>query len=61
LGKIRNSYKILVGKPGQKKSLGKPRIKWKGNIKIGLVKWGERVWTAFVWLKMGLLTASCER
>jgi hypothetical protein len=32
----RNSYKILVGKPEGKRSLGRPRRRWVDNIKIDL-------------------------
>jgi hypothetical protein len=41
-GEKRNAYKILVEKPEGKRSLGKPRLKWVDNIKMGLreVKWG---------------------
>jgi hypothetical protein len=35
-GGNRNAYKTLVGKPEEKKSLGRPRRKWVGNIKIEL-------------------------
>ena len=27
-------YRVLVGKPEGKRSLGKPRRRWEGNIKI---------------------------
>jgi hypothetical protein len=32
----RNAYRILVGKPEGKKSLGRPRRRWVDNIKIDL-------------------------
>jgi hypothetical protein len=32
----RNAYRILVGKPEGKRSLGRPRCRWVGNIKIDL-------------------------
>jgi hypothetical protein len=35
-GKKRNAYRILVGKPEDKRSLGRPRRKWVENIKIDL-------------------------
>jgi hypothetical protein len=31
-----NAYRILVGKPGGKKPLGRPRRRWVDNIKIDL-------------------------
>ena len=32
----RNAYKVLVGKPEGKRPLGKPRCRWKDNIKMDL-------------------------
>jgi hypothetical protein len=32
----RSVYRILVGKPGGKKPLGRPRRRWKDNIKMDL-------------------------
>jgi len=29
-------YKVLVGKSGRKRPLGKPRLRWEDNIKMGL-------------------------
>jgi hypothetical protein len=34
MGAIRNVYNILVGKPEGKRTLGKPRHRWKGNIRM---------------------------
>jgi hypothetical protein len=36
MGKIRNSYKILVGKPERKRLFGRPRHRWEDNIKMHL-------------------------
>jgi hypothetical protein len=30
----RGVYRVLVGKPGGKRPLGRPRPRWEGNIKI---------------------------
>jgi hypothetical protein len=42
-GKKMNAYKILVGKPEEKKPLGRPRRGWVDNIKMDLrvTEWGE--------------------
>jgi hypothetical protein len=32
MGEIRNTYRILVGKPTGKRSLGRPRRRWKDSI-----------------------------
>jgi hypothetical protein len=35
-GEKRNAYSILVGKPGGKRPLGRPRRRWVDNIKMDL-------------------------
>jgi hypothetical protein len=35
-GKKRNAYRLLVGKPEGKRSLGGPRRRWVDNIRIDL-------------------------
>jgi hypothetical protein len=35
-----NAYRILVGKPGEKRPLGRPRRKWQYNIKMDIRKIG---------------------
>jgi hypothetical protein len=35
-GAKRNAYRILVGKPGRKRRLGRPRRRWLDNIKVDL-------------------------
>ena len=32
----RNAYRVLVGKPEGRRSLGRPRRRWEGNIKMDL-------------------------
>jgi hypothetical protein len=38
IGKKRNAYRILVGKPEGKRPLGKPRRRLVDNIKIDLIE-----------------------
>jgi hypothetical protein len=33
---IKNTYKILVGKPGKKRSLGRHRRRWEDNITMNI-------------------------
>jgi hypothetical protein len=33
---MRNTYRILVGKPEGKRPLGRPRLRWVDNIKMDL-------------------------
>jgi hypothetical protein len=35
-GEKRNAYGLLVGKPEEKRSLGRPRRRWVDNIKMVL-------------------------
>jgi hypothetical protein len=43
MGARRGAYRILVGRPEGKRSLGKPRRRWENNIKMYLreVGWGQ--------------------
>jgi hypothetical protein len=62
----RDVYKVLVGKPGGKRPLGRPRRRWKDNIQIdlqevgcGVMEWIELAqdgnrWRAFVNAVMNL-------
>jgi hypothetical protein len=34
VGEMRNAYKILVGKPEGRRSLGTPRRKWEHNVRM---------------------------
>jgi hypothetical protein len=45
-GEKRNAYRILVGKPEGKRSLGRPRRRWVDNIKLDLrdIRWGVMDW-----------------
>jgi hypothetical protein len=36
MGKRRGVYRVLVGKPGGKSPLGRPRRRWDYNVKIDL-------------------------
>jgi hypothetical protein len=40
MGKGRGVYRILVGRPGGKRPLGRPRHRWEGNIKLDLKELG---------------------
>jgi hypothetical protein len=49
-GETRPMYRLLVGKPEGKGSLGRPRwiiLKWKLERQVGVV------WTGLVWLRIG--------
>jgi hypothetical protein len=40
MGEKRNAYRILVGKPEEKRPLGRPRRRWVNNIKIDIIEIG---------------------
>jgi hypothetical protein len=42
----RGVYRVLVGKPERKRPLGRPRRRWKDNIKMDLqeVRYGDMGW-----------------
>jgi hypothetical protein len=42
----RNAYRLLVGKPEEKRPLGRPRRRWVDNIRLDLgeVEWGDVDW-----------------
>jgi hypothetical protein len=46
MGKKRNAYRILMGKPEGKRPLGTLRRRWEDNIKMDLrgVGWGGMDW-----------------
>jgi hypothetical protein len=46
----RNAYRILVGKPEGKRPLGRPRRRWKDNIRMDLreIGWGGVGWIDLV-------------
>jgi len=35
MGERRGVYRVLVGKPEGKRPLGRPRLRWEDNIKMG--------------------------
>jgi hypothetical protein len=49
MGEKRNAYRLLVGKPVGKRSLGRPRRRWMDNIRMDL---GEVGWGAVDWIRL---------
>jgi hypothetical protein len=52
LGEERKLYKVLVGKLKGKRSLGRPRCRWKNGIRMDLWEVGWGVWSGFSWLRI---------
>jgi hypothetical protein len=51
---MRSTSKILVGKLEEKERLGKPGRRWEDNIKMDIEEKGERAWTRFKRLRLGV-------
>jgi hypothetical protein len=47
MGEKRNAYRISVGKPEEKRPLGRPRRRWVDNIKMDL---RETRWDGMDWI-----------
>jgi hypothetical protein len=53
IGEGRNVYKVLVGKPEEKRPLGRPRCRWMRLEWILIGRLVEEVWSGFTWLNIG--------
>jgi hypothetical protein len=49
MGEMKNSYKILIGKPEGKRPLGRPRHRWDDNTIMDL---REIVWDGVGWMHL---------
>ena len=52
MGQNRLVYRILVGKPGGKRPLRRPRCGWEDNTKMDLQEVGCGLWTGLSWLRI---------
>jgi hypothetical protein len=52
MGEDRGVHRVLVGKPEGNRPLGRPRRRWKDNIKIDLQEVGGVVGTEWSWLRI---------
>jgi hypothetical protein len=46
-------YRVLVGKPEEKRPLERPRRRWQDYIKMDLREMGYGVLSGFTWLRIG--------
>jgi hypothetical protein len=53
MGKMRNVYKILVGKPERNRPFGRPRRRWEDNIKMDFTKIDLEGVDWIYWLRKG--------
>jgi hypothetical protein len=51
MGEKRKVHRVLMGKPEDKRSLGRPRLRWEDGIRMDLrvIGWG---WRGFSWLRI---------
>jgi hypothetical protein len=49
MGEGRKVYRVLVGKPGEKRQLERPRHRWEDGIKMDLRKTG---WGCVEWIHL---------
>jgi hypothetical protein len=52
MGKGKGVYRILVGRPERKRSLGRPKRRWEDNIKMEL---RERVIDGANWIQLAMI------
>jgi hypothetical protein len=53
MGVRRVAYRVLVGKPEGRRTMGRPGRRWEDNIKAVFGKWDVGVWTGLGWLRIG--------
>jgi len=46
---VRNTYKMLFGKPEERRPLGKPKHRWEDNIRMDLKEIG---WKGMDWIHL---------
>jgi hypothetical protein len=50
-GREENTRGVVVGRPASKRLFGKPRLRWKNNIRM-VLKYSGRVWPGLIWLRI---------
>jgi hypothetical protein len=51
MGEERKVYKVLMGKPEEKRPLGRPRRRWDDVIRMDFRDTDSGVWIGFDWLR----------
>ena len=54
IGERSGTYRVLIEKLEVKRPLGRSRHRWNYNIKWILKKLDGRVWSGFIWLRLGI-------
>ena len=58
---MRGVYRVLVGRPGGKRPLGIPRLRWEDNSKMDLQEMGWGAWTGLSGSGQGQVEGICKR
>jgi hypothetical protein len=53
MGEEKGVHRVLVGKPEEKRPLGRPRRRWEDNIKMDFQEVGQGGGTGWSWLRIG--------
>ena len=53
MGESRGAYRVLVGQPEGRRTLGRPKRRWEDNIKMDLRGAGWGAQTGSIWLRIG--------
>jgi hypothetical protein len=57
----RGASRVLVGKPREKRPLGRPRYRWEENINMDVKEMARRMWTSLIWLRKEPVVGYCGR
>ncbi|KAJ4431522.1 hypothetical protein ANN_20120 [Periplaneta americana] len=60
MGESRNAYRVLVGRPEEKRPLGRPRRGLEDNIKMDLRRWNMMIENGLILLRIGTNGGLCE-
>jgi hypothetical protein len=50
--KVRNAYKVVIGKPNGKSPVVRPRCRREDDVKLHLKEFGNEGLTGYIWLKI---------
>jgi hypothetical protein len=55
MGKRKSAFRAVVGKPEEKRTLGRSRRRWEDSIKMDLKIIGLMVWAGFIGFRIGAI------
>ena len=54
MGERRVAYRVLVGRPEGRRSLGRPMRRRKDTVEMDPQEMGWGAWTGLIWLRIGI-------